>query len=104
MERIRQIQLAAQGSQRDQLLLERALRLYEQSTGQWQRLTAELISFWKTLMDRGSLIERQRHYPQTAQRLDWLEEQIESDPLADGFWFEDEPNGGDYEDYTEDEP
>ena len=34
MERIRQIQLAAQGDQRDQLLLERALRLYTQTIGQ----------------------------------------------------------------------
>ena len=31
MERIRQIQLAAQGSQKEQLLLERGLRLYEQT-------------------------------------------------------------------------
>jgi len=34
MERIRQIQLAAQGSQKEQLLLERGLRLYEQTIGQ----------------------------------------------------------------------
>lgn len=62
MERIRQIQLAAQGDQRDQLLLERALRLYTQTIGQGREMAAGLIDYWKSLMDCGDRIQRRRAY------------------------------------------
>ena len=96
MERISQIQLAAQGSQRDQLLLERGLRIYEQARGQLREITAGLVGYWKRLMDEGSLIDRERNYEQVKERLDWLEVQTESDPLDGGFWYDEpeEENGG----------
>ncbi len=90
MERIRQIQLAAQGSQKEQLLLERGLRLYEQTIGQRRKLTAELVGYWKQIMEQNDLIERERNYEWVKERLDLLEAQTEMDPLACGFW-RDEP-------------
>ena len=86
MERISQIQLAAQGSQRDQLLLERGLRVYRQAAGRWREMAAGLVGYWKQLMDRGSLIDRERSYEQVKERLDWLEAQAEADPFAADFW------------------
>lgn len=90
MERIRQIQLAAQGSQKEQLLLERGLRLYEQTTGLLRERVAGLVSYWKQLMDKGDLVSRERSYKWVREQLDRLEELTEADPLADGFWY-DEP-------------
>jgi len=90
MERIRQIQLAAQGSQRDQLLLERALRLYTQLLGSRRDMAARIIDFWKGLMDRGDLIGREKNYAQVKEQLDLLEAQAEAEPWDEGFWFEDE--------------
>ena len=90
MERIRQIQLAAQGSQKEQLLLECGLRLYEQTIGQRRKLTAELVGYWKQIMEQNDLIERERNYEWVKERLDLLEAQTEMDPLACGFW-RDEP-------------
>ncbi len=87
MERIRQIQLAAQGSQKEQLLLERGLRLYKQTSGRQREMAAGLIGYWKQVMDQGDLIGRERGYLWTKERLDWLETQVETDPLADGFWY-----------------
>lgn len=86
MERIRQIRLAAQGSQREQLLLERGLRLYAQTIGERREMVAGLIGYWKQLMDQGDLIARERSYKWVRERLDWLEAQTEIDPLAGGFW------------------
>ena len=83
MERIQQIQLAAQGSQRDQLLLERGLRLYEQTRGQRQGMLAELISFWKALMDQGDRINLERNYETVKDQLDRLETELERDPWED---------------------
>ena len=100
LERIRQIQLAAQGSQKEQLLLERGQRIYEQTTGQRREIAAGLIGYWKRLMDQGDLIERQRNYEWIRERLDWLEAQTEADPLADGFWY-DEPETDGEEDAEE---
>ena len=93
MERIRQIQLAAQGSQRDQFLLERGLRIYQQTTGRLREMAAGLVSYWKQLMDRGSLIDRERNYERVKERLDWLEAQAEADPFAGDFWY-DQPETG----------
>ncbi|MDE6517094.1 MAG: Hsp70 family protein, partial [Acetatifactor sp.] len=87
MERIRQIQLAAQGSQKEQFLLERGLRLYEQTTGQRREMAAELVSYWKRLLDQGDPIQRERSYERVREQLDWLEAQTEMDPLTDGFWY-----------------
>ncbi len=89
MERIRQIELAAQGSQRDRLLLERALRLYTQLLGSKRDAAAEIIGFWKDLMDRGDLIGREKNYAQVKEQLDLLEAQAEADPWDEGFWFDD---------------
>lgn len=90
MERIHHIRLAAQGSQKEQLLLERGLRLYEQTIGQQREMVAGLIEYWKRLMEQGDLIGRQRNYEWIKERLDRLEALIEADPLAEGFWC-DEP-------------
>lgn len=88
MERIEKIRLAAQGSQRDQLLLERALRLYEQTTGQQRAAAAEVIGFWKGLMDQGDRIGLERNYEKVWAQLDRLEAKLEQDPWAD-LWGED---------------
>ena len=88
MERISQIQLAALGSQRDQFLLERGLRIYQQTTGRLREMAGGLVGYWKQLMDRGSLIDRERNYEQVKERLDWLEEQVETDPFAEDFWYD----------------
>lgn len=95
MERIKQIRLAAQGSQKEQLLLERGLRLYEQTIGQRREMVAGLIGYWKTLMDQGDLIGRERNYEWVRERLDWLEAQTEIDPLADGLWCDESEGDGD---------
>ncbi|MDE7273606.1 MAG: Hsp70 family protein [Lachnospiraceae bacterium] len=102
MERIQQIRLAAQGSQKDQLLLERGLRLYEQTIGQRREMAAELIGYWKQLMDQGDWISRERNYEWVRERLDWLEAQNEADPLDNGFWYgEPEGDGDESEDEEE---
>ncbi len=88
MERIRQIQLAAQGSQRDQLLLERGLRLYTQLLGRQRMEAARLIEFWRALMEQGDLIGRKKYYPQVKEALDQLEAQAVTDPLEGDFWYD----------------
>ena len=88
MERIRQIQLAAQGTQRNQLLLERGLRLYEQTTGRLRNLTGQLVGYWKWVMSQGGLIEQQRNYERVKEQMDWLEAQAEADPLEEDFWYD----------------
>ena len=100
MERIRQIQLAAQGSQKEQLLLERALRLYEQVMGRRRELVGSLITSWKTTMDRGGPIDRERAYGWIRQQLDALEAEVAADPFDEMFWngeqeeMEDTPDSG----------
>ena len=104
MERIKQIQLAAQGSQKEQLLLERGLRLYEQTIGRRREMVAELIGYWKRIMDQGDLIGRERNYEWVRERLDWLEAQTEVDPLECGFWYDEpEPEEDEYNDEYSDE-
>lgn len=98
MERIRQIQLAAQGDQRDQLLLERALRLYVQTIGPQREEAAGIIDYWRYLMETGDRIQRRRDYDRVKERLDLLEAAAEEDPLAGGLWFgEPEEDGFDLE-------
>lgn len=86
MERIREIQLAAQGSQREQLLLERALRLYEQTTGRRREWAGRIIAYWKGLMEQGDLISRERAYGQVQAE---LEVELAADPFEENFWNED---------------
>jgi len=90
MERIQQIQLAAQGAQRDQLLLERGLRLYTQLLGSRREMAAQLVGFWKSLMDQGDMIGREKNYQAVSDQLDWLEAQAEADPLEEDFWFDED--------------
>ena len=86
MERIAEIQLAAQGSQKEQLLLEQALRLYEQTTGARRERVGGLITFWKTVMDEGDLINRQRNFARVQEELERMEAEFQSDPFAAEFW------------------
>jgi len=88
MERIRQIQLAARGSRKDQLLLERGLRLYEQTTGRRREMVEGLISYWRNLLDQGDMIGREKNYKWVKERLDLLEAQNEEDPFDNGFWYD----------------
>lgn len=90
MERIQEIQLAAQGSQKNRFLLERGLRLYEQTSGRLRDMAGQLVGYWKWLMNQGSLIEQQRNYEKVKEQMDYLETVAEADPLAENFWF-DEP-------------
>lgn len=100
MARINEIQLAAQGSQKEQLLLERALRLYEQVMGRRRELVGSLITSWKTTMDRGGPIDRERAYGWIRQQLDALEAEVAADPFDEMFWngeqeeMEDTPDSG----------
>ena len=96
MARISEIELAAQGTQKEQLLLERALRLYEQVPGRRRELVAGLIAQWNTTMDRGSPIERERAYGWIWKQLDALEEELAADPFDEMFWdgMEDAPDDG----------
>ena len=100
MARINEIQLAAQGSQKEQLLLERALRLYEQVMGRRRELVGSLITTWKTTMDRGGPIDRERTYGWVREQLDALEAEAAADPFDEMFWngeqeeMEDKPDSG----------
>lgn len=102
MERIRQIQLAAQGDQRDQLLLERALRLYVQTIGRRREEAAGIIDYWRYLMETGDRIQRRRDYDRVKERLDLLEAAAEEDPLADGLWFGEPEEDGFHLEFDED--
>ena len=96
MARISEIELAAQGTQKEQLLLERALRLYEQVPGRRRELVAGLIAQWNTTMGRGSPIERERAYGWIWKQLGALEEELAADPFDEMFWdgMEDAPDDG----------
>jgi len=104
MERIQEIQLAAQGSQKEQLLLERALRLYEQTMGSRRERVGGLITFWKNLMDQGDLISRERSFGQVQQALDALEAEYQADPFADEFWSEEYDGDEEPEEGNGDQP
>ena len=85
MARLQQLQLAAHDSQRDQALLDRALALYERCRGRNRDLCGELIGFWRQVLEQGSRSSREQNYTEVKSRLDWLEEQMNQDPLED-FW------------------
>lgn len=98
LERIGQIQLAAQGSQQEQFLLDKALSLYQQSLGPWRDAIGGLIYYLQSLGDYSSTA-RHRAWAAAQERLEQIEAQLQADPLSgDGFWGDFDP----YED-TEDE-
>lgn len=79
--RIAQIQLAAEGTQADRLLLERALSLYTQARGRRRDALTELIGWYRSVLEGGSLIAREKAREQVESRLRRLEEWLRSDPL-----------------------
>ena len=95
MKRIREIQLAAQGSQREQLLLERALRLYEQENGLQREVLTRLIEWFRVAGWQDGPIERERVCRRMEEQLDQLEAWQDEAPLFDGFWADDEEEGTD---------
>lgn len=95
MQRIREIQLAAQRSQREQLLLERALRLYEQENGLRREVLMRLIEWFRVAGWQDGSIERERACRRMEEQLDQLEAWQDEAPLFDGFWADDEGEGTD---------
>lgn len=89
LERISRIQLAAQGTQKDQLLLEKALRLYELAVGQKRELIAELIRYFQKNAASGNRAAREHTWKQMKQRLEKLEAQMEAEPIFNEFWTDD---------------
>ncbi len=87
-ERIEKIRLAAQED--GQLLLERALRLYQQVPGSHRAQLGELIRWYQTNREWGDPISREKASRHMAEQLDRLEEWMNTDPLSSGFWTDDE--------------
>lgn len=88
LKRISQIQLAALGTQKYQLLFEKALCLYEQAIGNERELLAELIRFYQKNMESGDRISREQAYRKMKQQLEQLEAQLQSEPLFKHIWTE----------------
>lgn len=88
LERIFQIQLAALGTQKYQLLFEKALCLYEQAIGNERELLAELIRFYQKNIESGDRISREQAYRKMKQQLEQLEAQLQSEPLFKHIWTE----------------
>lgn len=88
LERISQIQLAALGTQKYQLLFEKALCLYEQAIGNERELLAELIRFYQKNMESGDRISREQAYRKMKQQLEQLEAQLQSEPSFKHIWTE----------------
>lgn len=88
LERISQIQLAALGTQKYQLLFEKALCLYEQAIGNERELLAELIRFYQKNMESGDRISREQAYRKMKQHLEQLEAQLQSEPSFKHIWTE----------------
>lgn len=91
-EQISQIQLAAQGSMAEQLLLERALRLHGQAAGRRREALSQLISWYRDIREQGGPIQREKARRQMESHLDRLEEQLSADPLSSDFWTDDDMN------------
>ena len=53
--------------------------------GRRRELVASLITSWKTTMDRGGPIDRERAYGWIRQQLDALEEELAADPFDEMF-------------------
>ena len=86
MDRIREIRLAAQGTQRERLLLERGLRLFQQAVGPLRDHISRLIEYTQTVLDTGGPIDRRRMCTAVQEELDRIEAALEEDPLAGNFW------------------
>lgn len=89
-ERISQIQLAAGGSQEDQLLLETAMRLYTQMTGNEREQVAELIRYFEYNRENGGLIQMEKARREMRKQLAAIEIYLYTDPLDTEFWVDDD--------------
>ena len=96
-ERISQIQLAARGNQEDQLLLETAMRLYTQMTGNDRDRIAELIEYFDHNRKSGDLIRIEKARREMRKQLAAIEIYLYADPLAMDFWVEDDDREEDNE-------
>lgn len=85
-ERISQIQLAAGGNQEDQLLLETAMRLYAQMTGNERERVAELIQYFEHNRENGDLIQMEKARREMRKQLAAIEIYLYTDPLDMDFW------------------
>ncbi len=86
LERIAQIRLEAQGSQRERLLLEKALRLYQQAIGRQRDALSSLINDIRAQMEFGDLIGRQKMLSQVSPLLDNIEARLQTEPELSDFW------------------
>lgn len=107
-ERISQIQLAARGNQEDQLLLETAMRLYTQMTGNERERVAELIRYFEQNRQNGGLIQMEKARREMRKQLAAIEIYLYADPLAMKFWWddddeEDDADGEDNDDGEDDD-
>ncbi len=89
LERMKQIRLSAQGTQKEQLLLEKALRLYQQTFGSRREFAAGLIEYIRTGMENDSRIARERMCREVQEQLAELESEAEHDPVEWNFGAED---------------
>ena len=88
-ERISQIQLAAKGNQEDQLLLETAMRIYTQMTGNEREHVAGLIQYFDHIREKGDLIQMEKARREMRKQLAAIEIYLYADPLDVAFWADD---------------
>ncbi|MDE7204386.1 MAG: Hsp70 family protein [Lachnospiraceae bacterium] len=88
-ERISQIQLAARGNQEDQLLLETAMRIYTQMTGNEREHVAGLIQYFDHIREKGDLIQMEKARREMRKQLAAIEIYLYADPLDVVFWADD---------------
>ncbi len=89
-ERIAQIQLAARGNQEDQLLLETAIRIHAQMTGNSREQVARLIQYFNQNRESGDLIQMEKARREMREQLAAIEIYLYADPLGMDFWVDDE--------------
>ncbi len=103
LERIARIRLAAQGTQRERLLLEKALSLYQQATGRLREAIAHLIRHFQANLEQGDRISRERMCRQVQEQLEQFQHYLQSDPFADDFWTDSETDPDEETDTETDE-
>lgn len=81
-ERISQIQLAARGTQEDQLLLETALRLHAETSGRKREQIAAQITYFIQSRDEGNPIQMEKARREMKRQLAELEIYLYADSLA----------------------
>ncbi|MCI8423100.1 MAG: Hsp70 family protein [Lawsonibacter sp.] len=86
LERIEQIQLAAQGTQQEQFLMEWALRLYKLAVGPQRTALAGLIEWFRAHMGHAGPSQRRKLYAKMEEELRQFEVDIQADPLEWGIW------------------